>query len=47
VEIEGDVGARAMRDELDRAFAAADRVFEHNFTTQQTLHLPLELDSFC
>jgi CO/xanthine dehydrogenase Mo-binding subunit len=30
------------RGEVDRAFAAAERVFEHSFSTQQTLHLPLE-----
>jgi CO/xanthine dehydrogenase Mo-binding subunit len=30
------------RGDVDRAFAAAERVFEHSFTTQQTLHLPLE-----
>jgi CO/xanthine dehydrogenase Mo-binding subunit len=30
------------RGDVDRAFAAGERVFEHSFTTQQTLHLPLE-----
>src|SRR5271170_2798872 len=30
------------RGEPDKAFAAADRVFEHTFKTQQCLHLPLE-----
>ncbi|MGE0733552.1 MAG: xanthine dehydrogenase family protein molybdopterin-binding subunit [Alphaproteobacteria bacterium] len=30
------------RGDPDAAFAAAHRVFEHRFRTQQTLHLPLE-----
>ncbi|HEX9462499.1 MAG TPA: molybdopterin cofactor-binding domain-containing protein, partial [Alphaproteobacteria bacterium] len=30
------------RGDVDKAFAAADRVFEHTFRTQQVLHLPLE-----
>jgi CO/xanthine dehydrogenase Mo-binding subunit len=31
-----------VRGDVDKAFAAADHVFEHTFRTQQTLHLPLE-----
>jgi CO/xanthine dehydrogenase Mo-binding subunit len=31
-----------LRGDVDRAFAAADHVFEHVFRTQQCLHLPLE-----
>lgn len=30
------------RGDVARAFAAADRVFEHTFRTQQVLHVPLE-----
>ena len=30
------------RGDVDKAFATADRVFEHTFRTQQVLHLPLE-----
>ncbi len=30
------------RGDVDKAFAAADYVFEHTFRTQQVLHLPLE-----
>jgi len=30
------------RGDVDQAFAAADRVFEHTFRTQQCLHLPFE-----
>ena len=30
------------RGDVDKAFAAADHVFEHTFRTQQVLHLPLE-----
>jgi CO/xanthine dehydrogenase Mo-binding subunit len=30
------------RGDVDCAFAAADRVFEHEFRTQQTMHTPLE-----
>ncbi|NNM74161.1 xanthine dehydrogenase family protein molybdopterin-binding subunit [Enterovirga aerilata] len=30
------------RGDVDAAFAAADRVFEHEFRTQQTMHTPLE-----
>ena len=30
------------RGDVDKAFAAADRVFEHTFKTQQCLHLPFE-----
>jgi CO/xanthine dehydrogenase Mo-binding subunit len=30
------------RGDVEKAFAAADRVFEHTFRTQQVLHLPLE-----
>ncbi|UOK73370.1 xanthine dehydrogenase family protein molybdopterin-binding subunit [Ancylobacter polymorphus] len=30
------------RGDVDTAFAAADRVFEHEFRTQQTMHTPLE-----
>jgi len=30
------------RGDVDKAFATADHVFEHNFRTQQVLHLPLE-----
>ena len=30
------------RGDVERAFAAADHVFEHTFHTQQVLHLPLE-----
>jgi CO/xanthine dehydrogenase Mo-binding subunit len=30
------------RGDPDRAFATADRVFEHTFRTQQTMHTPLE-----
>ena len=30
------------RGDVDKAFAEADRVFEHTFRTQQVLHLPLE-----
>jgi len=30
------------RGDVERAFAGADHVFEHNFRTQQVLHLPLE-----
>src|SRR5581483_5066305 len=30
------------RGDPDKAFAAADRVFEHTFRTQATVHLPLE-----
>jgi CO/xanthine dehydrogenase Mo-binding subunit len=31
-----------VRGDVDAAFAAADRVLEHTFRTQQALHLPLE-----
>ena len=31
-----------VRGDVDKAFAEADRVFEHTFRTQQALHLPLE-----
>ena len=31
-----------LRGDVDKAFAAADHVFEHTFRTQQCLHLPLE-----
>jgi CO/xanthine dehydrogenase Mo-binding subunit len=30
------------RGDVDKAFAAADHIFEHTFRTQQVLHLPLE-----
>lgn len=30
------------RGDVDAAFAAADKVFEHEFRTQQTMHTPLE-----
>jgi CO/xanthine dehydrogenase Mo-binding subunit len=30
------------RGDIEQAFAAADRVFEHEFHSQQVLHLPLE-----
>ncbi|MBV8512162.1 MAG: molybdopterin-dependent oxidoreductase, partial [Xanthobacteraceae bacterium] len=30
------------RGDVDKAFATADRIFEHTFRTQQVLHLPLE-----
>ena len=30
------------RGDVERAFAEADRVFEHTFTTQQVMHTPLE-----
>src|SRR5262249_60443398 len=30
------------RGDVDKAFAATDRVFEHTFKTQQCLHLPFE-----
>ena len=30
------------RGDAEKAFAGADRVFEHTFRTQQVLHLPLE-----
>jgi CO/xanthine dehydrogenase Mo-binding subunit len=30
------------RGDTDRAFASAERVFEHTFRTQQVLHVPLE-----
>ena len=30
------------RGDVNKAFAEADHVFEHTFTTQQVLHLPLE-----
>ena len=30
------------RGDTDKAFAAAERVFEHTFRTQQVLHVPLE-----
>jgi CO/xanthine dehydrogenase Mo-binding subunit len=30
------------RGEVEKAFAAADHVFEHSFRTQQVLHVPLE-----
>jgi CO/xanthine dehydrogenase Mo-binding subunit len=30
------------RGDADKALAAAERVFEHSFTTQATVHLPLE-----
>src|SRR5205807_1427312 len=30
------------RGDVDGAFAKADRVFEHSFRTQQTMHTPLE-----
>ena len=30
------------RGDADKAFAAADRVIEHTFKTQQCLHLPFE-----
>ena len=30
------------RGDVDKAFAAADHVFEHEFCTQQVLHVPLE-----
>ena len=30
------------RGDVDKAFAAADHVFEHTFKTQQALHLPFE-----
>jgi CO/xanthine dehydrogenase Mo-binding subunit len=30
------------RGDVEGAFAAADRVFEHSFRTQQTMHTPLE-----
>jgi CO/xanthine dehydrogenase Mo-binding subunit len=30
------------RGDVDAAFAAADKVFEHKFRTQQTMHTPLE-----
>jgi CO/xanthine dehydrogenase Mo-binding subunit len=33
---------RLRRGDTEAAFAAADRVFEHTFRTQQVLHLPLE-----
>lgn len=33
---------RLRRGDVGRAFAAADRVFEHTFRTQQVLHVPLE-----
>jgi CO/xanthine dehydrogenase Mo-binding subunit len=33
---------RLRRGNVDAAFAAADHVFEHTFTTQQVLHVPLE-----
>jgi len=33
---------RLRRGDVARAFAEADRVFEHTFRTQQVLHLPLE-----
>ena len=33
---------RLHRGDLDKAFAEADRVFEHTFRTQQVLHVPLE-----
>jgi CO/xanthine dehydrogenase Mo-binding subunit len=31
-----------VRGDVDKAFAAADHVFEHTFRTQQALHVPLE-----
>ncbi|MDC7785184.1 xanthine dehydrogenase family protein molybdopterin-binding subunit [Rhodoplanes sp. TEM] len=33
---------RLRRGDVDAAFAAADRVFEHEFKTQQVMHTPLE-----
>lgn len=30
------------RGDVDKAFAAADHIFEHTFRTQQVLHVPLE-----
>jgi CO/xanthine dehydrogenase Mo-binding subunit len=33
---------RLRRGDVDAGFAAADHVFEHTFTTQQVLHVPLE-----
>lgn len=33
---------RLTRGDVDAAFAAADRVFAHEFRTQQTMHTPLE-----
>jgi CO/xanthine dehydrogenase Mo-binding subunit len=31
-----------VRGDVEKAFAAADHVFEHTFNTQQALHVPLE-----
>jgi CO/xanthine dehydrogenase Mo-binding subunit len=33
---------RLRRGDVERAFAAADRLFEHTFRTQQVMHTPLE-----
>src|SRR5690606_10137713 len=33
---------RLRRGDVEKAFAEADRVFEHTFRTQQVLHVPLE-----
>ncbi len=33
---------RLRRGDVEAAFASADHLFEHTFTTQQVLHLPLE-----
>ena len=34
--------AQVRHGDADKAFAAADHIFEHTFRTQQVMHIPLE-----